>query len=68
VQQLILRFDQENPRWGYQRIRGELLRLGCQISASSISRVLRAHGVDPAPRRASTTYWLLLVHEYKWAA
>ena len=41
---------------GYQRIRGELLRLGCQISASSIRRVLRAHGVDPAPRRASTTW------------
>jgi hypothetical protein len=26
------------------------------ISASSIRRVLRAHGVDPAPRRASTTW------------
>jgi putative transposase len=56
VQQLILRLARENPRWGYQRIRGELLRLGCQISASSIRRVLRAHGVDPAPRRASTTW------------
>ena len=56
VQQLILRFARENPRWGYQRIRGELLRLGCQISASSISRVLRAHGIDPAPRRAPTTW------------
>jgi putative transposase len=41
---------------GYQRIRGELLRLGCQISASSISRVLRAHGIDPASRRAPTTW------------
>jgi putative transposase len=56
VQQLILRLARENPRWGYQRIRGELLRLGCQISASSIRRVLRAHSVDPAPRRASTTW------------
>jgi putative transposase len=25
------------------------------VSASSIRRVLRAHGLDPAPRRASTT-------------
>jgi transposase len=56
VQQLIVRLARENPRWGYQRIRGELLRLGCRISASSISRVLRAHGIDPAPRRASTTW------------
>jgi putative transposase len=41
---------------GYERIRGELLHLGCQVSASSIRRVLRAHGVDPAPRRAPTTW------------
>jgi putative transposase len=56
VQQLIIRLTYENPRWGYQRIRGELLRLGCRISASSIRRVLRAHGMDPAPRRAPTTW------------
>ena len=56
IQQLIVQLARENPRWGYQRIRGELLRLGCQISASSISRVLRAHGIDPAPRRAPTTW------------
>jgi hypothetical protein len=41
---------------GYQRIGGELLRLGCQVSASSIRRVLRAHEIDPAPRRAPTTW------------
>jgi putative transposase len=56
VQQLIVRLARDNPRWGYQRIRGELQRLGCRISASSISRVLRAHGIDPAPRPASTTW------------
>src|SRR6266704_2033008 len=42
-------------RWGYQRIRGELLRLGCRVSASSIARVLRANGLQPAPRRAAAS-------------
>jgi putative transposase len=61
VQQLIVRLASENPRWGYQRIGGELLRLGCQVSTSSIRRVLQAHGIGPAPQRASTT-WRSFLH------
>jgi putative transposase len=58
VQTLIVRLTTENPRWGYQRIRGELLRLGCRVSTSSIARVLRANGLHPSPRRAATsTTW-----------
>jgi hypothetical protein len=53
VQQLVVQLACENPRWGYQRIHGELLRLGLRVSVSSTRRILRAHGIDPAPRRAN---------------
>ena len=51
LQQLIVRLAAENPRWGYQRIKGELLRLGIQVSATAIRETLRRHGLDPAPRQ-----------------
>jgi putative transposase len=36
------------------RIRGELLKLGISLSATTIARVLRRHGLGPAPRRGPT--------------
>ncbi len=56
VQQLIIRLARENPGWGYQRIKGELLRLGVQVSATAIRTTLRRHGLDPAPRRVATSW------------
>ena len=53
---LIVGMATDNPAWGYQRIRGELLGLGHRVAASTIARVLKDHGLDPAPRRASTTW------------
>ena len=56
LQQLIVRLARENPGWDYQRIKGELLRLDVRVSATAIRAVLRRHGIDPAPRRASSTW------------
>jgi putative transposase len=56
LQALIVRLAQDNPRWGYQRIQGELFRLGIQVSATAIRTTLRRHRLDPAPRRATTTW------------
>ena len=56
IKSLILRLGRENPRWGYLRIRGELLKLGIDVSATTIATVLRRGGLGPAPRRSGPTW------------
>ena len=56
VRDLVVRLGRENPRWGYQRIRGELLKLGIRISATTVRTILLRHGMNPAPRRAGPTW------------
>jgi len=42
LEALILRLAKENPRWGYDKIQGELLKLGYSLSASSVRNFPRA--------------------------
>jgi putative transposase len=56
MRSLIKRFARENPRWDYMRIRGELLKLGISVSATTVATVLRASGLGPAPRRAGPSW------------
>jgi hypothetical protein len=53
---LIQRLARENSSWGYMRIQGELLKLGVDVSATTIATVLRRSGLGPAPRRIGPSW------------
>src|SRR5437870_10787312 len=56
VRELVLRFARENPRWGYPRIAGELLKLGLRVSPSTVRRILLTARSGPAPRRSGPSW------------
>jgi putative transposase len=55
VEALVCRLARENA-WGYQRIRGELLKLGIKRSKGCIAEILRRHGLLPSPQRGGLTW------------
>ena len=54
---LLLTMARENPSWGYTRLRGALANLGLHLGRSTIQRILKEHGIDPAPTRGRTLSW-----------
>ena len=47
----------ENPTWGYTRIRGGLKSLGHDVARNTIKAILKDHGIEPAPERGTKTPW-----------
>ena len=54
---LALRFAEENPTWGYDRIQGALANVGYPISDTTVANILKAHGIEPAPDRQRSGSW-----------
>jgi putative transposase len=52
----VLRLARENPRWGYQRIAGELNGFGITVSATTVRTLLREAGLGPAGERAGLSW------------
>lgn len=56
LRQVVVRLARENPRWGYQRIVGELAGVGQRVSATTVAKILRQAGVSPAGARAELSW------------
>jgi putative transposase len=61
IARLVVRLAKENPLWGHRRIHGELMKLGVTVAPSTVWKILRAAGIDPAPRRSGPT-WQQFLH------
>ncbi len=57
IRGLVARMALENERWGYTRIVGELTKLGHTVSRSTVRRILKEQGIDPAPERSRRMPW-----------
>ena len=53
----MIRFKQENPRWGYTRIRDYLVYLGHKIGETTVKNILLENGYDPEPDLTRKTTW-----------
>ena len=69
IRELIIRLAREN-NWGYTRILGELKKLGIySFSRSTVRRILKENGLDPAPKRGEDTWDDFIKRHFKtlWA-
>lgn len=64
VVDLILRFAEENPTWGYDRIQGALANVGYHVSDQTVGNVLKEHGIEPAPDRKRQTTWKTFIKSH----
>jgi hypothetical protein len=57
LENLIIRIAEENPRWGYSRIEGELMKLSFKISSSTIRIILNQYRILPTPVHHGSIGW-----------
>ena len=57
LQLLVVRMASENRDWGYRRVQGALANLGHEVARGTIAKILKEHGLEPAPERNRKTTW-----------
>lgn len=60
-----MRLEKENPRWGYGKIQGEILKLGSKVSQTTIRNILERNNIQPALVRSGSIGWRTLINHYK---
>jgi putative transposase len=64
---LVVRMATENPSWGYTRIQGAMANLGHVLGRGTIRRILKDHGIEPAPARGKGMPWSVFLKAH-WKA
>jgi len=62
IRKLVIRIAEENSTWGYTRIKGALMNIGHAVGRTTIARILKEEGIDPAPKRSMTWSTFLQAH------
>jgi putative transposase len=62
IRRLVVQMAEENPTWGYTRIRGALKNVGHRVGRSTIARILKAQGISPVPERPTSWDTFLRAH------
>jgi hypothetical protein len=57
IADLTVRIAREAPSWGYTRIQGALANLGHRVARTTVAKILKHHGIDPAPERGKRMPW-----------
>ena len=64
VRGLVSRLAQENPRWGYTKIRDALRGLGMEIGRTAVADILAEAGIEPAPERRRRRTWSSFIRNH----
>jgi len=65
LEALVIKFARENARWGYDRIEGELLKLGFSIDRSTVRNLLKRFGISPTSKRQPKSSWQTFLRHYR---
>ena len=65
TEELVIRFAEENPDWGYDRIQGALANLGHVICDETVGNILRRNGIPPAPERRKNSTWTDFIRAHR---